>query len=289
MEGSLLSSNEALKSIEFESKQVEAKKKNVIIFGLKEGDENGKDTDNEAGKDAIKITDSVKVKELLQAIGVSLEYSQFSVLYRVGRNPSKQVCPLIVRFESVEERQRVLSKARNLKSQQKWKNVFIAEDLTKKQYHLERSREIRLKEEAAERNLRRTMEDAKTGMWKIVGGRGQRRLVWIAWHREHQELRPKNMKIDDVMRKGKPPGWDGHLSCVATATTVDNLSDGSSENDEWNTFICSQTGCGKAFHTSFGLGIHVAFTHGDERIDVTRDATRTATHEAKRKRYDYGL
>ena len=85
--------------------------------------------------------------------------------------------PLVVRLQSAEERNIVLSKAKELKYQPQWKNVYLAEDLTRNQYLLEKHRETMLKEEAAKRNS--GLGPNQGYFWKVIGGRGDRRIVRV--------------------------------------------------------------------------------------------------------------
>jgi hypothetical protein len=79
-------------------------------------------------------------------------------------------------LESIEERSAVLNPAKQLKNQQKWKGMFVAEDLTNNQYALEKICETSLKEEAASRNLQSIKQGLK---WRVVGGRGSRRIIIV--------------------------------------------------------------------------------------------------------------
>jgi hypothetical protein len=78
--------------------------------------------------------------------------------------------PVVMILESIEERSAVLNLAKLLKNQQKWKGVFVAEDLTKNQYALEKVRETSLMEEAARINLQSNNQGLK---WRVVGDEGQ--------------------------------------------------------------------------------------------------------------------
>jgi hypothetical protein len=141
---------------------IEKKKKNIIIFGLKES-ENG-NTENQGQLDKENVT------KLLDDINAK---SKITTTYRVGYSSR----PLVVCFQSAEERNIVLSKAKGLKNLPQWKNVFLAEDLTRNQYLLEKHRETMLKEEAAIRNS--GLGPNQGYFWKVIGGRGDRRIVRV--------------------------------------------------------------------------------------------------------------
>jgi hypothetical protein len=141
---------------------IEKKKRNIIIFGLKES-ENG--NTNEQGK-----FDRDNVTKLLDDINVR---ARITSTYRVG-NSSRR--PLIVRFQSADERNIVLSQAKGLKHLTQWKNVFLAEDLTKNQYQMEKHRETMLKDEAVKRN---SDIGHNQYFWKVIGGRSDRRIIKV--------------------------------------------------------------------------------------------------------------
>jgi hypothetical protein len=61
------------------------------------------------------------------------------------------------------------------KNAHNWSKVFLAEGLMKNQYMLDKIRETSLKEEAA----RRKQQLNNHGTWKVVGGKGTRRIVIV--------------------------------------------------------------------------------------------------------------
>ncbi len=54
-----------------------------------------------------------------------------------------------------------------------WSNVSVISDLTKRQ----REEEKKMRQEADRLNAERSKEDEKNWLWKVVGRRGERRLV----------------------------------------------------------------------------------------------------------------
>ena len=140
--------------------RIERKRRNIIIFGLQNAN----------------LQDMGIISDLFHDLGVK---SNISTCYRVGKlsDPnaeSHRPRPLVVVLGSIEERSAVLNLAKLLKNQQKWKGVFIAEDLTKHQYALEKICETSLKNEAARRNLQSNDQGLR---WRVVGGRGTRRII----------------------------------------------------------------------------------------------------------------
>ena len=66
-------------------------------------------------------------------------------------------------------------KAKRLKDFQNLRGVSITHDLTKQQCQAEKVEEIKLQRKAAENN--RHLLEKSTKVWKVVGGRGTRRLA----------------------------------------------------------------------------------------------------------------
>ena len=85
--------------------------------------------------------------------------------------------PLIVKLRNQEEKAEVLFKAKGLKNNQNWQGVSITHDLTKQQCQVEKVKEMELRKEAEEKNCRLSEDEKLAKVWKVVGGRGTRRIV----------------------------------------------------------------------------------------------------------------
>ena len=142
---------------------IERKKRNVIVFGLKELEDKNEHSER----------DKKRVLDLFQDIGADAKVVNY---YRVGYPAAVKTRPMVVCLETPESRSAILNLAKQLKNQHKWKKVYLAEDLTKNQYNLDKMRETSLKEEAARRNQQ---VNKKGILWKVVGGRGTRRIVMV--------------------------------------------------------------------------------------------------------------
>ena len=68
-------------------------------------------------------------------------------------------------------------KAKGLKNNQNWEGVSITHDLTKQQCLAERVKEMELRKEAEEKNGRLLEDEKPAKVWRVVGGRGTRRVV----------------------------------------------------------------------------------------------------------------
>ena len=138
------------------------KKNNLIIFGLKENDQDANQSDKNELQSLVADLEST----------VSLDETQF---FRVGRNLGR--CrPLVLKLKNECEKAEILFLAKSLKNKRKWQGVSITHDLTKLQCQEEKAREVELRSIAEERN-RSLPEGGKSKEWKVVGGRGTRRLM----------------------------------------------------------------------------------------------------------------
>ena len=141
----------------YEQQLQERKKNNLVVFGLQED-----------GRDDIS-----QLRALFSNLGadIKVDNTQF---FRTGRSLEK--CrPLIVKLRNQEEKAEILFKAKRLKDNQNWRGVSITHDLTKQQCQAEKVEEIKLQRKAAENN--RHLLEKSTKVWKVVGGRGTRRLA----------------------------------------------------------------------------------------------------------------
>ena len=163
----------------WEAHLVEKKKKNVIIFGLKEsisndihvvGDEHQIGHDTTKGKEQILA--------LFQDIGVQADFEKdIETTYRIGKQLGSNIRPVVIKLASHNIRSEILSKAKHLKGNATWTGVFITEDLTKRQYMEERIKEQQLRTEATRRNQLLSTEEEKIKQWTPIGGRGWRHLI----------------------------------------------------------------------------------------------------------------
>ena len=69
--------------------------------------------------------------------------------------------------------------ARKLKGMAKWQGVSTSHDLTKMECMEERNKELILKQEAESKNAVLSELEKHSKFWKVIGGRGRRRVVLI--------------------------------------------------------------------------------------------------------------
>ena len=139
------------------------KRNNIVIFNLPH---------HEQGE--CQQHDQLQLEALFVDLGVNINPSDVS-FFRVGNSIGNR--PLIVKLRCHEMKANILFKAKILKNNKKWKGVAIAHDLTKLQCQEEKVNEMVLKREAECRNQALPENQKASKTWRIVGGRGTRRLV----------------------------------------------------------------------------------------------------------------
>ena len=163
----------ASESVFNEMRERETRCCNVIIHGLKEPDLTINDKDT-------RITEDMQIiQNLCNEIEVVLQAEDdVKFARRLGVKPSNEddPRPLLMSLKSSDVRNKVLSNAKKLANKSaEWKKVSIAADLTKRQ----REEEKNMREDAKNRNAKRTTNEEKNWEWKVVGRRGDRRLVKV--------------------------------------------------------------------------------------------------------------
>ena len=73
----------------------------------------------------------------------------------------------------------ILIKAKNLKGNEKWKQVGITHDLTKMECLDKKNRELQMWQEAAAKNAALSEEQKNAKYWKVIGGRGRRHVALV--------------------------------------------------------------------------------------------------------------
>lgn len=153
-----------------ERKEREEKKENIVVYGLKESE----DEDGKKRKEA----DMRLVVEMAAEIEVDFE-GEIKASYRAGpKGQGDRPRPLIVTIEDDNTREGILANARRLAGKNEWGRVFVARDLTWRQREEIRKEEKKLKEEA-EAKTKEENDKGREGKYVVVGLRGKRWLKWI--------------------------------------------------------------------------------------------------------------
>ena len=110
---------------------------------------------------------------LVQDVGVA---ANISTVYRVGGGVvENRPRILVVKFATERDRDGIYNNLRNLKGKPRWNKISVVPDLTKIQYQDEKAIYKNLLEEKKKKND----ENTGNGVWKIVGVRGKKKLVYI--------------------------------------------------------------------------------------------------------------
>jgi hypothetical protein len=154
-----------------EMRDRENRRNNIVVHGLTEPDAKIKDKTNRIAKDMEKIQDLFSKLEVTIEADDVVKYAR-----RLGERPVGDAGPrpLLIGFKSLDSKQTILDNTRKLSEKEDvWSNVSVISDLTKRQ----REEEKKMRQEADRLNAERSKEDEKNWLWKVVGRRGERRLV----------------------------------------------------------------------------------------------------------------
>ena len=156
-----------------EMRDRENRKNNIVVHGLTEPDTKIKD------KDTRIAADMKKIQELFSVLEVNIDAEETAkYARRLGERPvgTAGPRPLLIGFKVLDSKQTILDNSRKLAEKSDvWKNVSVISDLTKRQ----REDEQKLRHEAERLNAERSVDDTKNWEWKVVGRRGERRLVKV--------------------------------------------------------------------------------------------------------------
>ena len=167
--GKQASTTEVLKEME----ERKARQSIVIIHGLSEPNVTIKDKDERIEADKAKISD------LLGEIEIDDDKDNIVFAKRLGARPKEDdeaPRPLRVGFKTAVQQSSVVEAARKIdrKGDGEFSKVSVVPDITR----LQRQEELALRKEADRLNAEDPTEP-KNSVWKVVGKRGERRLVQL--------------------------------------------------------------------------------------------------------------
>ena len=161
-----------------EMHEQEIRKKNVIIFGLKEQSGNN-------GKERY-VKDMELAGRLLSAMKDIDLYSEGKLGFRILRlgrynENSASPRPLKVSFSKSLIRDIVLSCCKHLKGKSEWQGVSVTPDLTKVQQKLSKAKRVGLQKDSDKKNNDRKDHEVNTFQYKVLGhyGLGNLRIAKI--------------------------------------------------------------------------------------------------------------
>ena len=151
-----------------EMNERERRRGNIIIHGLAEPAATIKD-----GK-AREEADLVKCQELVDLIEVDIQVKNVVQFNKRLGEKKAEPRPLLLGFKDPGAKDLILANTRKLsKADEPWDKVNVVQDLTK----MQREDDEKLRKEAEMKNNDMDEEEAKNWMFRVVGQRGQRRLV----------------------------------------------------------------------------------------------------------------
>ena len=153
------------REISEESKEKKARELNLVLHGIKENTEEGA-----SGRDKWNW-DVQTCNNLYQALKLNLNADNIKFCRRVGERGSDPR-PLILGLFNFRDRALLLNQ--DLRGTEYFSDITIGPDLTKQQ----RKEEAETRKEMEARNAKLSEDDkAKNLVWRMVGPRGERRLI----------------------------------------------------------------------------------------------------------------
>ena len=162
--------------METERKEREERSENVVVYGMKESEE----------EDAERRKEYDKTKFMEMAREIDVEVEEAEIKFRAGKKREDgKPRPMIVKVKDDETKQRLLTNARKLARKEEWKAVYVSPDLTWQQREEARKEEKKLREEVERLNKEQeSKNDGRRGTHVIIGPKGRRRIVWREERRE---------------------------------------------------------------------------------------------------------
>ena len=147
-----------------ELSDIEAKRLNIVLFGVPEPTGTAqRDKDAQVVDSILEVVAEKKVK--------------FEIKNRMGAKEDGKVRPIQVRLKEGSDKELILSGSNKLKGHQHYKRIYIQPDRTASQRELMKKQEDELREEAARKNS--LLKNGEGWEWQIRGKGLQRHLVKI--------------------------------------------------------------------------------------------------------------
>lgn len=162
------SCNDVKKTIFDELRQREERKLNLIVHGVAE-----------AGSDITKGVDRKEfdwkcILEICSTLGTNVSENDIKFHRRIGeKHGDKTVRPILIGVNSMQLKTMMLKNSKKLQNCDKYKDAYLVPDLTKQQ----REEEEELVREMHKKNAELDTETGLNSQWRLVGMRGEKRLV----------------------------------------------------------------------------------------------------------------
>ena len=151
----------------------ESRRCNVVIHNLPEPGDDIKESSERISRDKTIVQELCEVLEIELDVGESARFAK-----RLGPRPENNQTPrpLLIGFKTADFSDAILQKSPELsKKDEPWSSIKVVSDLTK----IQRKEETRLRDEVIKKNGERTNEESENWKWKVVGRRGERRIVQV--------------------------------------------------------------------------------------------------------------
>ena len=149
-----------------ELRERESRRLNLVIHGVEEPEDSIKEPRDRMEKDRDEC------EKIFTAMKARTRYQDIKFCRRIGER-GRDPRPIVIGVFTEDEKRHLLDKARDLRTT-RYDNVTVVPDLTKSQ----RRGELKLREEADQRNTQLTTEDLEKNLkWLVVGKRGEKRLI----------------------------------------------------------------------------------------------------------------
>jgi hypothetical protein len=169
-----------------ELREREERKHNIVVYGLQEGGEGMKGLER-------KKFDIDKMCKVAKEVGVSVKTGDIKFAKRLGQYDGEDR-PLQVGLFNLTTKENLLKNGRQLKDSLEYGDIYISPDITKQQ----REEEKELWKEAERRNEVLEPDEALNSEWKVVGMKGEKRLI----------LTPK-VDLSQARGRGRAQRWVG--------------------------------------------------------------------------------
>ena len=194
----------------------EARKCNLVVYGIPEADSNLSNNDK-------KEQDITEFLEVLTEINCATNVKDdIKIAIRLGQKREDNTDrPLLIGLKKEQVKEHILDNAWRLKNST-YSDVSISPDLTKKQ----RNEERKMKEKAEEMNRNLDEETAKKWVWKAIGQRGKKRLLQVQLREPIQPSirgRGRGRGISRGPTRGATRGGSVRGSVLANRKSQENL------------------------------------------------------------------
>lgn len=171
-------SNPVQEEVFKEINEREMRKSNIVLYNLPE-------PEGETAEER-KTEDAEEVRNIFKVINnkVNAE-TEVKFMYRIGekeKNDEAKPRPLLIGFKKPASAENILTNCKNLKNSD-FDSISVVPDLTQRQ----RKEEQQMREEVKKKNDERTEEDSENWEWKMLGPRGQRKIVKCRIYAQSQQ------------------------------------------------------------------------------------------------------